>query len=122
MSGQERMETVECETVNEVKTLKKQLEAAQRELKAQQQRMECSRRAEEDESPPDWAKTAAGIECVDTTRIAELLWEDTEFERFEDEWDVIDPMNSLHVKFRCDGQPFPSLNGRPGFPLSTCLN
>ncbi|VDP33222.1 unnamed protein product [Heligmosomoides polygyrus] len=62
-------------------SLQKQLEAAQRELKAQQQRMECSRRAEEDESPPDWAKTAAGIECVDTTRIAELLWEDTEFER-----------------------------------------
>ncbi|EYC44820.1 hypothetical protein Y032_0448g1637 [Ancylostoma ceylanicum] len=29
-------------------------------------------------------------------------------------------MHFLHVKFACDGQPFPSLNGRPGFTLSQC--
>ncbi|KAL6723814.1 hypothetical protein Aduo_018780 [Ancylostoma duodenale] len=40
--------------------------------------------------------------------------------RIEDDFDVVDPMHFLHVKFACDGQAFPSVNGRPGFPLTQC--
>ncbi|KIH59824.1 hypothetical protein ANCDUO_09932 [Ancylostoma duodenale] len=40
--------------------------------------------------------------------------------RNEDDYDVVDPMHFLHVKFACDGQPFPSVSGRPGFPLTQC--
>ncbi|VDO85689.1 unnamed protein product [Haemonchus placei] len=40
--------------------------------------------------------------------------------RLEDEYEVADTMHFLHVKFRCDGQPFPALEGRAGFPLETC--
>ncbi|KAK5969000.1 Integrase catalytic domain-containing protein [Trichostrongylus colubriformis] len=46
-----------------------------------------------------------------------VMNENTSF-RVEDE--VSDSMHFLHVKFRCDGQPFPAIEGRAGFPLDSC--
>ncbi|KHJ98572.1 zinc knuckle [Oesophagostomum dentatum] len=43
-----------------------------------------------------------------------------EEKEIEDEYDVKDAMHFLHMQFRCDGQSFPSVNGKPGFPLPFC--
>ncbi|KAK6062095.1 hypothetical protein COOONC_00244 [Cooperia oncophora] len=40
--------------------------------------------------------------------------------RSKDEYDVADVMHFLHVGFRCDGQPFPAVEGRGSFPLDSC--
>ncbi|KAK6059014.1 hypothetical protein COOONC_03390, partial [Cooperia oncophora] len=40
--------------------------------------------------------------------------------RSKDEYDVADVMHFLHVGFRCDGQPFPAVEGRASFPLDSC--
>ncbi|XGW28157.1 hypothetical protein V3C99_008173, partial [Haemonchus contortus] len=42
------------------------------------------------------------------------------FFRLENDYDVDSSMHFLHVRFKCDGQSFPSVEGRPGFPLSSC--
>ncbi|KAK5971671.1 hypothetical protein GCK32_006177 [Trichostrongylus colubriformis] len=41
-------------------------------------------------------------------------------ELVEDEYEVSDSMHFLHVQFRCDGQPFPAIEGRAGFQLNSC--
>nr|CDJ92637.1 unnamed protein product [Haemonchus contortus] len=48
-----------------------------------------------------------------------MMYEKSRF-RLEDEYEVANTMHFLHVKFRCDGEPFPALEGRAGFPLETC--
>ncbi|KAK6033275.1 hypothetical protein OSTOST_00503 [Ostertagia ostertagi] len=40
--------------------------------------------------------------------------------RAVDEFDVNDTMHFLHVMFKCDGQPFPAVDGRSGFMLHQC--
>ncbi|KAK6018546.1 zinc knuckle [Ostertagia ostertagi] len=40
--------------------------------------------------------------------------------RLENDYDVDSSMHFLHVRFKCDGQSFPSIDGRPGFSLSAC--
>ncbi|VDO92581.1 unnamed protein product [Heligmosomoides polygyrus] len=40
--------------------------------------------------------------------------------KLENDYDVDDDMHFLHLRFRCDGQPFPAVDGRPGFPLPSC--
>ncbi|VDO61993.1 unnamed protein product [Haemonchus placei] len=40
--------------------------------------------------------------------------------RLEDEYEAANAMHFFHVKFLCDGQPFPALDGRAAFPLETC--
>ncbi|VDO33242.1 unnamed protein product [Heligmosomoides polygyrus] len=40
--------------------------------------------------------------------------------RVEDEFEVLNEMNLLHVRFRCSGQPFPALDGKPSFSLEEC--
>ncbi|VDO71278.1 unnamed protein product [Heligmosomoides polygyrus] len=38
----------------------------------------------------------------------------------ESDYDVDDDKHFLHLRFRCDEQPFPAVDGRPGFPLPSC--
>ncbi|EYC16809.1 hypothetical protein Y032_0032g2506 [Ancylostoma ceylanicum] len=40
--------------------------------------------------------------------------------RVENEYDVSSELHFLHVQFRCSGQPFPAVDGRPGFALDGC--
>ncbi|VDP33292.1 unnamed protein product [Heligmosomoides polygyrus] len=40
------------------------------------------------------------------------------FRRLENDYDVDDEMHFLHLQFKCDGQPFPAVEGRLGFPLT----
>ncbi|KAK6061360.1 reverse transcriptase [Cooperia oncophora] len=40
--------------------------------------------------------------------------------RLEDAYDVNDNMHFLHMLFKCDGQNFPQMDGRNGFPLAGC--
>ncbi|KAK6056783.1 zinc knuckle [Cooperia oncophora] len=41
-------------------------------------------------------------------------------DELENDYDVDSTMHFLHVRFKCDGQSFPSVDGRPGFDLSRC--
>ncbi|KAK5974308.1 hypothetical protein GCK32_006545, partial [Trichostrongylus colubriformis] len=52
-------------------------------------------------------------------RVQIVMNENTRF-RVEDEYEVSDSMHFLHVQFRCDGQPFPAIEGRAGFQLNSC--
>lgn len=105
----------------ELDELKKKLEAQRLEIERLRGEVDQTQaRSGEDDTIPDWARAVAHREGLNVSQLRTIFDQDTAGQRLENDYDVDDDMHFLHVRFRCDGQPFPAVDGRPGFPLPSC--